>query len=95
MKYTLHRLAVAVMAVMLFTGCSKLTKENYDQVKVGMTKDQVIELLGKPGDKSETEIPGLGLGKLESWTWNNVGYGGKVVMVSFQNGKVSDKSWHE
>jgi hypothetical protein len=95
MKNMVRLVAITVMAVVLFTGCSKLTKENYDQINVGMTKDQVIEILGKPGDKSETDIPGLGLGKLESWTWNNVGYGGKVVMVSFQNGKVSDKSWNE
>jgi len=95
MKNMARIFAVALMAFALLTGCSKLTKENYDQVKVGMTKDQVTELLGKPGDKSETEIPGLGLGKMEMWTWNNVGYGGKVVMVNFQNGRVSDKSWHE
>ncbi len=95
MKNMARIFAVALMAFALLTGCSKLTKENYDQVKVGMTKEQVIDLLGKPGDKGETEIPGLGLGKMEMWTWNNVGYGGKMVMVNFRNGRVSDKSWHE
>ena len=96
MKRLFRFIALTTTVAGLCIGCgSKLTKENYENVKVGMTKDQVIEVLGKPGDKSETEIPGLGLGKMEMWTWNNVGYGGKVVMVNFQNGRVSDKSWHE
>jgi hypothetical protein len=51
--------------------------------------------LGKPMDKSETEIPGLGVGKLELWIYSSAGYGGKAITVSFQHGKVSDKSWSE
>ena len=53
MKNMARIFAVALMAFALLTGCSKLTKENYDQVKVGMTKEQVIDLLGKPGDKHD------------------------------------------
>lgn len=92
----LFRIGVFVVtSVLLVAGCSKVTKENYDKVKVGMTKDQVIEILGKPADKSEAEIAGLELGKLETWSWNSSGYGGKFIMISFQKGRVSDRHWSE
>ena len=95
MKKMTQLIAGALMLCTLLTGCSKISKDNYNRITVGMTQNQVSEILGSPGDKTETEIPGLGLGKLEMWVYNNVGYGGKVIMVSFQNGKVSDKSWSE
>ncbi|ACZ13280.1 hypothetical protein [Sulfurospirillum deleyianum] len=37
-----------IVFVMLFiTGCSKISKENYDKIDVGMTYPQVIDLLGQ------------------------------------------------
>lgn len=36
-----------VVALALTIGCSKVTTENYDQIKMGMTYDEVIGLLGK------------------------------------------------
>src|SRR5713101_7504969 len=70
---------------------SKVTKENYEKIHNGMTKDQVQEILGKPNNmKSEMEIQGMG--KLESWIyWHR----GTMVMIGFTNGYVSDKSWTE
>ena len=34
-------------ALLLITGCSKVTKENYDKLKIGQDYDQVVEILGK------------------------------------------------
>ena len=30
------------------SGCSKVTQENYEKIKVGMTYEQVTDILGKP-----------------------------------------------
>lgn len=40
--------------VLLFSGCNKVTKENYDKIKSGMTYDEVVKVLGKPEGCSET-----------------------------------------
>lgn len=39
--------------VLLFSGCNKVTKENYDKIKSGMTYDEVVKVLGKPEGCSE------------------------------------------
>lgn len=41
---------------MLFTlsACSKLTKENYDMLELGMSGDEVNAVLGQPDNCSET-----------------------------------------
>ena len=40
------------MAVLLnmFVGCSKLTVENYDKIEMGMPYEDVVGLLGQPGE---------------------------------------------
>lgn len=45
---------VCVGLVLVFVGCSKVTKENYDEIKVGMTYEQVTDILGKPDRNTET-----------------------------------------
>jgi len=35
-------------ALLFFAGCSKITKENYDKLKVGMEYSEVAALLGDP-----------------------------------------------
>ncbi|WP_345974406.1 DUF3862 domain-containing protein [Sulfurimonas sp. HSL3-7] len=39
---------VMAAALFLLSGCSKVTKENYDKIKVGMSYDEVVALIGKP-----------------------------------------------
>jgi hypothetical protein len=36
------------LVVLVFVSCSKLTKENYDKVKLGMDYDQVVKIIGDP-----------------------------------------------
>ena len=69
----------AILALTLFTGCSKLTKENYDQIKVGMPYDDVIGLIGKPENCSET----LGM---KNCTWKS---GQKKASIAFLGDKVT------
>ena len=48
------RLTVLFLAALLLGGCSKLTKENYDKLKMGMAYAEVEQLLGKPDHCSDT-----------------------------------------
>ena len=43
-----QRLAVVLVCTALFWGCSKVTRENYDRIEMGMTYDQVVEIIGGP-----------------------------------------------
>lgn len=50
---------IAVFAIicgflLLTAGCSKLTKENYDKLKVGQEYDEVVSILGKADACSST-----------------------------------------
>lgn len=70
---------------------SSITKDNYDKIRNGMTKDEVQDILGKPNSmQSEMEVQGLG--KLDSWIYT---HRGAMVMIGFTGGRVSDKSWTE
>jgi hypothetical protein len=65
---------LALLTTLLLTaGCSKVTKENYDKLKMGMEYSEVTSLLGKP-DKC-TESMGA-----KSCIWGNES---KNIMVNF------------
>ncbi len=46
------------------TGCTKLTRENYDKLKAGMTTEEIVKILGK------ADYCRKGLGA-KSCTWGN------------------------
>ena len=65
---------LALLTTLLFTaGCSKVTKENYDKLEMGMEYSEVTTLLGNPD--SCTESMGV-----KSCTWGNEA---KNIKVSF------------
>ena len=39
-------LVICVACLLFLTGCSKLTPDNYDQLKIGMNYDDVVSILG-------------------------------------------------
>ena len=41
---------IALITVALVAGCSKINKENYDKIQMGMTYDEVEALLGTPDE---------------------------------------------
>lgn len=63
MKHPLRILGVAALALAL-AACTKLTVENYDRIKVGMSYDEVKRLLGEPARCSD-------LMTVRSCTWGN------------------------
>jgi hypothetical protein len=82
----------ALLAVLVACGVSntKVTRENYDKLQTGMTLEQVKEIMGEADMKSESDMGALG--KMELWHYQ---LGGKAIDVTFEDGKVIDKSWTE
>lgn len=61
--------------------------KKYQQVKLKMTKDEVLKIMGEPDNKTESEMSGLG--KMEVWYYYEIF--GKGVMITFENNKVIGK----
>ena len=38
-----------MLSILAISGCSKVTRENYDKLKVGMEYAEVVQILGEPG----------------------------------------------
>ncbi len=79
-----NRLVLASLALFLF-GCSKLTLENYNKLKPGMSYEEVTAILGKPDNCSEVLFT-------RNCTWGTekrnaavVFVGGKVILFSSTN----------
>ncbi len=70
-------------------GCagSKITKENFDKIKLGMTQEEVQAILGPPTEASGIEIP-IFSGTMSKWV-----QGDTVITVQFVNGKVVAKEF--
>jgi hypothetical protein len=47
-------LIFVVGALLLSTGCSKVTQENYDKISLGMGYDEVVAVLGSPNLTEDT-----------------------------------------
>jgi hypothetical protein len=77
-----------IAAVGLITGCgSKITEANFDKVKEGMTKAEVVALLGQP---TETEVVGQINGTdIKGPVWEGNGY--KVVTLFSADDKLQTK----
>jgi hypothetical protein len=68
--------------LILISGCSKVTKENYDKIESGMSYDEVVKLIGKPEGCSET----LGI---SSCTWKK---GDAKIDIKFISDQVTFRS---
>ena len=45
---TLLVLVICMFSLLALTGCSNVNKENYDKIKIGMSYEEVVGVLGKP-----------------------------------------------
>jgi len=73
-------------------GCQydEITRDVYDQIRNGMTEDQVIDLIGSPDMVSETHMGELGT--MASWLYQ---FDNADILIIFENGRVFSKSWTE
>ena len=85
------RILASLLACLLIVGlvaCAKVTQENYDKIKDGMTAKEVEAILGKP---VEGEGGGVALGGMSAGTkvWKD---GNKKISITFMNDKVTLKA---
>lgn len=79
---------------------SVITKVNYDKIKNGdvltgeggSTLQEVMEIMGEPSSKSESEFQG---NIVKYYNWSDLWGSGTMITVTFTNDKVSDKMWME
>ena len=85
----LCRALLVGLLIVGLVGCSgsKITKENFDQIKLGMTQEEVQRILGPPSEASGIEIPVFS-GTMSKWA-----RGDTVITVQFVNGKVLAKEF--
>jgi len=79
MKRFIPTIKLVVLVICMFslpalTGCSKVNKENYDKIEIGMSYEEVVGVLGKP-DTCEDPIV-----KTKSCTW---GSSDKQIKIKF------------
>ncbi|MEA1947610.1 MAG: DUF3862 domain-containing protein [Thermodesulfobacteriota bacterium] len=48
MMIKLVMLAICMFSVLAIVGCDKVNKENYDKIKIGMSYEEVLGILGEP-----------------------------------------------
>ena len=89
----IHSLVLTLVAVLLVdVGCdrnaltgSKLTRGNYDQISIGMTKGQVERILGPP---TTTETKDMVIFKKTTYRYED---GKKFALITFKNDEVEGK----
>jgi hypothetical protein len=77
---------VVLVLVLAGGGNSKVTKENYDKLKAGMSEAEVTAILGSPDEKKDGGNPSA-----KVWSWKN---GNSSITVTFTNGKVTGQQWY-
>lgn len=75
----LKMIIVTILLGLVLAGCSKLTQENYDRVKVGMDFSEVVEIIGQP-DQCDAALG------TKSCTW---GSEKKYINIKFVADKVA------
>ena len=83
-RTTVLSLVLVGLMLLMVSGCgSKVTKENLEKIKVGMTIDEVKDILGEPTEGGDLKAGALSAGAM---TWKD---GDKSIVVTFVGGKVS------
>ncbi len=41
-------LAICMFSILTLAGCSRVNKQNYDKIKIGISYEEVVGVLGKP-----------------------------------------------
>jgi hypothetical protein len=67
-------LAICIFSILALAGCSKVNKENYDKIKIGMSYEDAVKVLGKPDTCDESVL------KTKSCIW---GSSEKQVNIKF------------
>ena len=95
MNVTARRWAVAVAAMAMIAGCSagtRVNRENYDRIATGMTRAEVVKILGegKSTGSAGVALPGIE-GSVAGYVWETAD-GQRTITVQFANDKVVSKT---
>jgi hypothetical protein len=74
-------------ATLLLSCSSKISRENFDKVRIGMAEEEVTALLGSPTESSSITVGSVG-GTTATWKT-----GGVSITIQFVNGKVVAKAF--
>ena len=81
-----RRAAVLLATAFFLAACgSKVSAENFERIADGMSRKEVVAILGEPAETSSVSIGGLSGGMA---TWRD---GNAVISVQFLNDKVQAK----
>jgi outer membrane protein assembly factor BamE (lipoprotein component of BamABCDE complex) len=84
------RMAVALgllVVTLVACGSTKLTQDNFDKIQIGMTRAQVVIILGNPTESSSVDMAVFS-GTISKWK-----YGDVTITIQFVNGKVVAKQF--
>ena len=76
-------LAACLFMMVSITGCSKVDKEHYDKIKIGMSYQEVTQILGNPDSCGDPVL------KTKSCTW---GSPDKQIKIKFAGDAVAWRS---
>lgn len=89
MSNTLLKLCLTLCLSVLLLSCSKVSQENFDQIKSDMTMQQVIAILGEPTSSQSLTIAGIS-GTSAVWKDKNA-----EIDIQFLNDKVTVKTFNK
>ena len=90
MKTLIYIPIVLIFAAVFLTGCSDpISRDNYEQIKTGMSQEEVFSLLGEPNEFESVE-----LGELSGGTARWIG-SEHMISVTFTNEKAAFKRFGE
>ena len=86
------KLALLLTCTLILVGCggNSITKDNYSEIKTGMTIAEVESILGSGTEQasSDASIGGISI-DMKSMVWQDEM---KIISIMFSHGKVQSKS---
>lgn len=86
LKRWLGKAGLLIAISIMLVACSKVTRENFEKVKPGMTTKEVIAILGEPTGSDSVDIAGV-TGTASTWK-----RGDMVISVHFLSDQVLVKT---
>lgn len=78
-------MGLLMIAAIALVACGKINRDNFDKINDGMSKQEVIQLLGEPTESSSASLLGISGGNA---VWRD---GKTEISVQFFNNKVVGK----
>ena len=85
----IRRIIPLLLVALILGACSRVTQDNFDKIKNGMSGAEVRDILGEP---TESESMDLGILRTTSSVWKD---GGATISITFAGDKVKMKSFNK